>query len=54
MNPKLARAAATSPVWFPLLGLAAFLDFLFFPHYKRIGCDPAKEIADAAFKVMCG
>lgn len=52
MNPRIARIVITSPAWVLLLGTATILDFMFFPYYKRIGCDPAKEIADAAWKVM--
>jgi hypothetical protein len=54
MNPRIARAAFTSPFWFPMLACAALVDLMFFPYYRRIGCDPAKEIADAAWKVMVG
>lgn len=52
MNPKLARAAITSPFWFPMLFAAGMIDFLFFPYYRTIGCDPAKKVADAAWGVM--
>lgn len=52
MNPHITRAVLTSPFWFPMLLTASMLDFMFFPHYRQIGCDPAKGVADAAWKVM--
>jgi hypothetical protein len=52
MNPRTARLVATSPVWFPMLACATLMDFMLFPYYRQIGCDPAKGIADAAWKIM--
>lgn len=52
MNPHITRVVLTSPFWFPMLFAASMMDFLFFPHYRKLGCDPAKTVADKAFEVM--
>jgi hypothetical protein len=54
MNPNIARAVFTAPFWFPMLACATLMDFMFFPHYRKLGCDPAKLISDAAWKVLSG
>ncbi|WP_168798782.1 hypothetical protein [Herbaspirillum sp. ST 5-3] len=50
MNP-LTRFLITLPITFPLIAFATFTDFLLTPVRGQIGSDPAKEIAEAAFKI---
>lgn len=50
MNP-LARFLLTLPITFPLIAFATFTDFLLAPVSGQLGSDPAREIAEAAFKI---
>lgn len=50
MNP-LTRFFFTLPITFPLIAFATFTDFLLAPISGQFGSDPAKEIAEAAFKI---
>lgn len=52
MNPLIARAAITSPIWLSLLAFATFLDFMLAPVAHKIEGDPPKDIAEAAWKIL--
>lgn len=48
----ICRFALAFPLAFPFLALATLLDFLFFPHYRTLGCDPAEKVANIGMRLL--
>lgn len=48
----MIRFLLALPFALPFIALATLLDFLFFPHYRKLGCDLAERVANIGMRLL--